>query len=113
MLNSAFFFHGEQLLVWFFALLGLLTLGLVWFTVWLVRRVKRKIGNRAYWLAPIPFVLVLLAVSAMNRTQSPNNGPPSILPARKISALIKAQPDYAQFGYSGLASYKGKLYAAR
>jgi hypothetical protein len=111
-LISAFFFHGEQLLVWFFALLGLLTLGLVWFTVWLVRRVKGKIGNRAYWLAPIPFVLVLLAVSAINRAQSPNNGPPTILPARKISALIKAQPDYAQFGYSGLASYKGKLYAA-
>jgi hypothetical protein len=112
MLISTCFFHGEQLVVWFFALLGLLTFGLIWFTVWLVRRVKRKIGNRGYWLAPIPFVLVLLVVFAINRVQAPNNGPPTILPASKISAFIKAQPDYAHFGYSGLVFYKGKLYAA-
>lgn len=112
MFISTFFFHGEQLIVWFWALLGLLTLGLVGFTVWLVRRVKRKIGNRAYWLAPMPFGLVLLAVFATNRVQAPNNGLPTILPASKISALIKAQPDYAHFGYSGLAFYKGNLYAA-
>ena len=112
MLISTFFFHGEQLLFWFFALLVLLTVGLVWVTVWLVRRVKRRIGNRAYWFAPIPFLLVLLVVFAINRVQAPNNGPPTILPASKLSALIKAQSDYAPFGYSGLAFYKGKLYVA-
>ena len=67
MLISTFFFHGEQLIVWFFALLRLLTFGLVWFTVWLVRKVKRRIGNRAYWLAPIPFVLVLPASLSLIR----------------------------------------------
>jgi hypothetical protein len=115
MLISTFVFHGAELVVWFFALfglLGLLTFGLVWFTVWLVRKVKRRIGNKAYWLAPIPLVLVLLVVFAINRVQAPNNGPPTILPASKLSALIKGQPDDAQFGYSGLAFYKGKLYAS-
>jgi hypothetical protein len=110
MLVSTFYFHGEQLVVWFLALLGMLTLGLVLFTLWFVRKVKPRIGNRAYWLAPIPFVLVLLAVFGTIRMQAPNNGSPSILPAGKLSPLIKAQPDYAQFGYSGLTFYKGKLY---
>lgn len=112
MFISMFYFHGEQLLFWFFTLLGLLTLGLLLFSVWLVRRANQRIGNTAYWLAPMPFVVVLLAAFVVDRAQAPNSGPPTVLAPEKLTALIKKQPDYAPFGYAGLAFYKGKLYAA-
>jgi hypothetical protein len=109
---AAIHFHGEQLVLLFFGILGLLLLGLIWFTIWLVRRVKRRRGNTAYWLAPIPLVIVLGAMFIVDRAQSPNYGPPEILSTSKLGRLIKALPDYAPFGYSGLAFYKGKLYVA-
>jgi hypothetical protein len=43
-----FFFQSQQSVFLFFAALGLIALGLVWFTVWLVRAARRKIGNTAY-----------------------------------------------------------------
>ncbi len=109
---SASYLRGEQLVSWLFAILGLLALALIGFTAWLVRTAKRRIGNTAYWLAPIPFFVVLLAGFLFSLAQRPNQGPPTTLPAGKLAALINKLPDYASFSYSGLAFYKGKLYIA-
>jgi hypothetical protein len=110
MLASAFYVHGEQILLWVRGVLALLILGLIALSVWLVRITKRKIGNRAYWLAPLPFLGALLVGFAVSRAQAPNSGPPTVLPATKLTALTKALPKYAEFGYSGMAFYKGRLY---
>jgi hypothetical protein len=110
MVASAYYVHGEQLMWWFLAILTLVTAGLIALSVWLVRSAKRKIGNRAYWLAPLPFLVALLIGFAVSHAQAPNSGPPAVLPAAKLTAMIKALPEYAHFGYSGMAFYEGKLY---
>jgi|HubBroStandDraft_6_1064221.scaffolds.fasta_scaffold24069_4 hypothetical protein len=112
MLASAFYVHGEQILLWVLGVLALLILGLIALSVWLVRISKRKIGNRAYWLAPLPLLVVLLVGFAVSRAQAPNSGPPAVLPAAKLSDLMKGLSESAHFGYAGTAFYKGKLYAA-
>lgn len=112
MAASAFYFHGGQIFLWVLGVLALLILGLIAFSVWLVRATKRKIGNRAYWFAPLPFLVALLVGFAVSRGQAPNSGPPAVLPAAKLTGLIKALPESAHFGFAGLAFYKGKLYAA-
>lgn len=106
----ASYVHGEQLYFWVLGVLALLILGLIALSVWLVRATKSKIGNRAYWLAPLPFLCALPVGFAVSRAQAPHSSPPSVLPAAKLTALIKALPEYAEFGYSGMAFYKGRLY---
>jgi hypothetical protein len=77
-----------------------------------VRLFKRKIGGRAYWLVPIPFVIVVLLGFLLSYANAPNTGPPTFLRSGNLAGLIKALPDYAPFGYDGLSFYKGKLYAS-
>jgi hypothetical protein len=112
MLASAFYVDGNQLVLLYLGILVLFTLALIALSVWLVRAAKRKIGNRAYWLAPLPFLVALLIGFVIYLAQAPGSGPPAVLPATKLSAMIKALPDYTNFAYSGLAFYKGKLYVA-
>jgi hypothetical protein len=112
MLASACYVHGEHMILWILGVLALLILGLIALSVWLVRTTKRRIGTRAYWLAPVPFLVALLIGFAASRAQTPNRGAPSVLPAGKLTTLVKALPEYAKFGYSGMAFYKGRLYVA-
>jgi hypothetical protein len=109
---SASFFRDETFVFLFRALSALLVVALVCFTVWLVRTAKHRIGNKAYWLAPVPFVSVLLAAYGFFLAQTPNAGPPFVLSESQLVAMIKALPASASFDYSGLAFYKGKFYAA-
>jgi hypothetical protein len=102
--------HGEQIFFWVFGVLALLILGLIALSVLLLRATKSKIGNRAYWLAPLPFLCALLVGFAVSRAPAPNSGPPSVLPAAKLTALIKSIPEHAEFGYSRIAFYKGRRY---
>jgi hypothetical protein len=104
------YFHGEELLVWMFVILGVVALALVVFSVWLVKVCKRSLGNRAYWIAPVPCVVVLVVGFLFSRGHSPRNGPPTALPTTQLRALMRALPAYAAFSYSGLEFYKGKLY---
>lgn len=107
---SAGYFHGEGLVFSHLATVGLLTLGLIGLAHWFVRKARRRMGNTAYWFAPLPFVLILVVVLLHSRATAQNEGAPTILPSSELAALIKALPDYAPFGYSGLAFYRGKLY---
>jgi hypothetical protein len=112
MLAAASYVDGNQIVLLYLGILVLLTLALIALSVWLVKAAKRKIGNRAYWLAPLPFLVALLIGFVIYLAQAPSSGPPAVLPATKLSAMIKALPDYTNFAYSGLAFYKGKLYVA-
>jgi hypothetical protein len=79
-------------------------------TVLLSLRVrKRKWGKRAYWIAPLPWLAVLITGFQLAPANSPNSGPPRGLSANRLGAQIRALPDYAHFSYSGLAFYKGIL----
>jgi len=91
---------------------GLLAFTVIGGSVWLVWAFKRRVGNHAYWLAPIPFFAALLVWFALFRAQAPNNRPPTFLPAVKLTGLIIALPDYTSFGYSGIGFYKGNLYVS-
>jgi hypothetical protein len=93
------------------AILGLIALGLVGLTIWLVRAAKRRIGNRAYWLAPIPLLALLLAGYLFEYVDS-HDRPPKIQSADKLAGLIGGLSDSTPFGYSGLAFLNGKLYAS-
>lgn len=110
MLAVALYLDGKYLLIWFAVFFALVVVAVVWFTIWLVRRARLRIGNRAYFLIPVPFASLLLAGLAFSFSQAPNNGPPSEMPPSKLAVLIKRLPDYASFGYSGLAFYKSRLY---
>jgi hypothetical protein len=91
------------------AILGLLALGLVGLTIWLVRVAKRRIGNWAYLLAPIPLLMLLLAGYLLDYADS-HDSPPKLLSASGLSAFIKARPEYLPLSYGRSEFYKGKLY---
>jgi hypothetical protein len=73
---------------------------------------QKRIGKRAYWPVPLPLILFIGIGWATDRAEQPGNFPPELEPASKLSGLIRGLPDYASFGYSGVASYKGKLYVS-
>jgi hypothetical protein len=85
-----------------FAIIGASIAG-AWF-------LQKRIGRRAYWLVPLPLILFVGIGWAVDRIEEPGNFSPELEPASKLPGLIHALPDYAQFGYSGTAFYKGKLY---
>jgi hypothetical protein len=92
--------------------LVLITLGLAVLSFGLVWAFRRSIGNRAYWLAPAPFFVTLIVMFAISRADEPGDYSPRFVPATSLAGLIKSLPDYAQFGFSGLAIYKEKLYVS-
>jgi len=76
----------------------------------LVQYFKPKIGRTAYLLAVIPFALAGIALFAEFRRESPNDGPPRVVAATKLSELVKRLPQSAHFSLSGLSFFDGKLY---
>ncbi len=76
----------------------------------LVQYFKPKIGRTAYLLAVIPFALAGAALFAEFRRESPNEGPPRVVAATKLSELVKSLPKSAHFSVSGLSFFDGKLY---
>jgi hypothetical protein len=76
----------------------------------LVRYFKPKIGRTAYFLTVIPFALAGIALFAEFRKESPNEGPPKVAAATKLSELLKSLPRAAHFSLSGLSFFDGKLY---
>lgn len=70
----AAFLDGEQLIS---ILLGVLLAVVVGFSIcswFIVRRLKSRLGRRAYLLATIPFVLTAIAAFAEMRREAPNEG---------------------------------------
>jgi hypothetical protein len=76
----------------------------------LVRHFKPKIGQYAYLLALLSFVLVGIALFVDFQMGKPNEGPPKVETATTISDLIKRLPQSAHFSLSGLAFFDGELY---
>jgi hypothetical protein len=76
----------------------------------LVHYLRPKIGRTAYFLAVIPFALAGLALLAEFQRESPNEGPPKVAAATKLSELVKSLPQAAHFSLSGLSFFDGKLY---
>jgi hypothetical protein len=76
----------------------------------LVQYFRPKIGRTAYFLAVIPFALAGIALLAEFQRESPNEGPPKVAAATKLSELVKSLPQAAHFSLSGLSFFDGKLY---
>jgi hypothetical protein len=77
----------------------------------LIHYFKPKIGRAAYFVGMIPIALVGMAMFAEYWRESPNEGPPKVLTATKLSERIKSLPEVAHFSVSGLSFFDGKLYA--
>jgi hypothetical protein len=76
----------------------------------LIHYFKPKIGRAAYFVGMIPIALAGIALFAEYRRESPNEGPPKVITAAKLSALVKGLPEAAHFSLSGLSFFDGKLY---
>lgn len=72
----------------------------------------RKNWKRAFWLAPMLSLAALSVGCTTFHALIVSDSSPTFLPESKLAGLIKGLPDYARFGYWGLAYYKGKLYAS-
>lgn len=107
------FFDGEQILrVLFLICVGgivvLTTLSLL-----LVKGFKGSLGSRAYWLAPVPFIVAAGSFYIWYQTDQPSSGPPEVLVGAEAVRFMQSKiRDGADFGYWGLAFFKGKLYAS-
>lgn len=107
------FFHGEQIFrVLFLILLGGIVLLTVVSTL-LVRFLKGSVGNRVYWFSPLPFVVAAGSLYFWYWTQQPVSGPPNVLVGADAVRFIKSKiGGGSDFGYWGLAFFKGKLYVS-
>jgi hypothetical protein len=107
------FFHGEQIFrVLFLILLGGMVL-LTMVSTLLVRFLKGSVGNRAYWFAPLPFVVAAGSLYFWYWTQQSTSGPPDVLVGADAVRFIKSKiGGGSDFGYWGLAFFKGKLYVS-
>jgi hypothetical protein len=76
----------------------------------LVKHFKPKIGRTAYFLGLIPFVLVGVVLFVEFQRERPNEGPPKVAGATKLSELVKSLPQAAHFSLSGLSFFEGELY---
>jgi hypothetical protein len=93
----------------YFALIILATIGVSIAGAWFL---KKYIGNRAYWLVPVPLILFIGIGWTKGRLEQPGDFTPELQPAAKLSGLVRGLPDYASFGYSGAAFYKDRLYVS-
>ncbi len=101
---------GQQQVLIIFGML-LFTLAVLGFLSWvLVHFSKSKLGRKAYFLAPVPFLLAGLALFAEVQREKPNEGPPRVLTASKLSGLIRGLPQYAHFSLTGLSYFGDNLY---
>jgi hypothetical protein len=107
------FFHGEQIFRFLFLILfgGIVVLTVV--SALLVKFLKGRLGNRAYWFAPIPFVVAAGSLYFWYWTQQPITGPLNVLVGADAVRFIKSKIGGGfDFGYWGLAFFKGKLYVS-
>lgn len=104
------YFHGEQLIP---ILLGLLIFvaTLVVLCSWLlVHYLRPRIGSKAYVFGAVPLIVVgVLAFPALHAGR-PNEGPPKVVAAGKLSGMINRLPANAPFSLSGISYFDGKLY---
>jgi hypothetical protein len=91
---------------------GLTTFALALLCIGLVVFLRRKIWKRVFWLAPMLMLAGLLVGCESFHAMTVSASSPTFLPESKLAGLIQGLPDYAPFGYSGLAFYKDKLYAS-
>jgi hypothetical protein len=77
----------------------------------LIHYCRPKIGRAAYFVGMIPVALAGIVLFAEYWRESPNEGPPKVLTATKLSERIKSLPAVAHFWVSGLSFFDGKLYA--
>jgi hypothetical protein len=91
---------------------ALIILGIVGASVAGAWFLKKRFGKHAYWLVPVPLILFIGIGWAMDRLEQPGDFPPQLESAAKLPGLIRGLPDYASFGYSGVAFYKGRLYVS-
>lgn len=107
------FFHGEEILLVLLLILGGGIVVLTAISAVLMKTFKARLGNRAYWLAPVPFVVAAGSLYFWYQTQEPSNGPPSVLVGTDAIRFVKSQvKGGSDFGYWGLAFFNGKLYAS-
>jgi hypothetical protein len=107
------FFHGEQIVPILFLILiaGIVVLTAI--SALLVRAFRRKLGNQAYWFAPIPFVVAAGSLYFWYWTEQPGTGPPVVLMGKNAARLINSKVESgSDFGYWGLAFFKEKLYVS-
>lgn len=76
----------------------------------LVKYFKPKIGRIAYLLGVIPFVLAGIALFAEFQRERPNEGPPKVVSAAKMSELITRLAQSAHFSLSGVSFFDSELY---
>jgi len=73
---------------------------------------RKRLGKKAMMLAVLPFLTLAAFIWVLSRIIAPNTGPPRVVEASGIPAIIRALPASAHFSYTGLAYFDGKLYAA-
>jgi len=110
LINSAFLFHGEQILPILIAAL-LVTIAILAVSAYLLVRVFRsRLGRRSILVAPLPFLLFAALIWFWVRTEAPNSGPPQLLSPARIPGIIHQLPDYAPFSFAGAAYFRDHLY---
>lgn len=77
----------------------------------LVKSLCKRFGKKGLLLAALPFLILATVIGVLIRINAPNTGPPRVVEASGIPAIIKALPASAHFSYTGLAYFDGKLYA--
>jgi hypothetical protein len=83
-----------------------------WFSIWLVKRFRARLGRRVY-LLPLGVIAVFAgALYLPSWLDRPNSGPPQVIPGTNVQALIDGFPENPHFGYAGLGYFKSKLYVA-
>jgi hypothetical protein len=103
---------GEELALYaLLVLLAVLSLA-IWFSMWLVKRFKARLGKRAYLLPVGVFIVLGSGLYLPFWLDRPNAGPPHEVLGPGVQSLINGLPQNAEFGYSGLAYFQDKLYVA-
>jgi hypothetical protein len=106
------YLSGEQMIPMLIAFLGLSFLVLALLSWALIHLLRPRIGNKAYLLATLPFVLAVTVVFAEYEREKPNSGPPKVLPPEKVAHLMDSLPKDAPFALSGLSYFDGDLFAS-
>jgi amino acid transporter len=84
MATSILFVDGELYLAWTSVVVGAIVVALIALSTVLLRVRTRKWGKRAYWIAPLPWLAVLITGFLLALANSPNSGPPKGLSANRL-----------------------------
>ena len=106
------YLSGEQIIPVLLVFLGLSLLVLSLLSWALVHFFRPRIGNKAYLLAALPFLLAATVVFGEYEREKPNSGPPKVLLPEKAAYLMDSMPKDALFALSGLSYFDGDLFAS-